>query len=156
MTLSRKRKTSASRVARNFVHFNDFLKKWRIQWRAYLSSMTISLSPVTYRFRRDYLINRRRGASEHMHFGLEPRLVSLDELDARVLGEVAANCRQSNEEIARKVDVSYHTVAARLSDLQALEVLQVHSVVIDLSSLGRRYIKVLLHLTATSPPCRLH
>ncbi len=133
-------------VARNFVHFNDLLKEWRIQWGTYLSSMTISLSPVTYRFRRDYLINRRRGASEHTHFGLEPRSVSLDELDARVLGEVAANCRQSNEEIARKVDVSYHTVAARLANLQALEVLQVYSVVIDLSSLGRRYIKVLLHL----------
>lgn len=138
-------------VARNFVHFNGLLKEWRSQWSSHLSLMNISMSPVSYRFRRDYLVDRRRSTFEHSHFGFEPRVVPLDDLDAKVLGQVAVNCRQSNEEIARKVDVSYHTVAARLSNLQDQEVLQVYSVVIDLEKLGRRYIKILLRLEPFTP-----
>jgi Lrp/AsnC family leucine-responsive transcriptional regulator len=133
-------------TARNFVHFNTLLKEWRVQWASCLSAMNISMSPVTYRFRRDYLIDRRRSTFEPAHFGFEPRTVSLDELDSKILGHVAVNCRQSNEEIARKVGVSYHTVASRLANVQEQEVLQLYSVVVDLEKIGRRYIKVLLRL----------
>jgi Lrp/AsnC family leucine-responsive transcriptional regulator len=133
-------------TARNFVHFNDLLKEWRVQWASCLSAINVSMSPITYRFRRDYLIDRRRSTSELAHFGSEPRTVSLDELDSKTLGHIAINCRQSNEEIARKVGVSYHTVAARLANLQEQEVLQAYSVVLDLSKLGRRFIKALLRL----------
>jgi Lrp/AsnC family leucine-responsive transcriptional regulator len=133
-------------VARNFVHFNDILKEWRTQWASYLSAINISMSPVTYRFRRDYLIDNNRNAFKPSHFGFEPSALPLDELDYKVLGEVTANCRRSNEEIARRVDVSYHTVDARLSNLQEQKVLQVYSVVIDLNKIGRRYIKAMLNI----------
>ena len=47
-------------LARNFIHFNELLKEWRCSYGKLLSSVNISMTPVSYRFRRDYLWGKRR------------------------------------------------------------------------------------------------
>jgi DNA-binding Lrp family transcriptional regulator len=133
-------------VARNFVHFNQMLKEWKASWGKALSSINISMSPVSYRFRRDYLIARKRAQVNSTHFGFEPLHSDIDELDQKILGQIAFNCRRSNDEIGRQVDVSYHTVASRIESLKHQEILQTFTVLLDLNHLNRRYIKALLWL----------
>jgi DNA-binding Lrp family transcriptional regulator len=133
-------------VARNFVHFNQMLKEWKAIWGKTLSRINISMSPVSYRFRRDYLIDRKRGQVASTHFGFEPLHSDIDELDQKILGQIASNCRRSNDEIGRHVDVSYHTVCSRIDSLKHQEILQGFTVLLDLHNLNRRYIKALLWL----------
>lgn len=133
-------------VARNFVHFSAMFKEWRQKWGYAVSHIDISMSPVTYRFTRDYLIDRARSSTRPTYFGFEPRPADIDDLDARLLAEVARNCRRSNEQIGQATNVSYHTAKDRLDILTQQGVIQTYSILLDLSKLGRRYIKILLSL----------
>lgn len=62
--------------------------------------------------------------------------VELDELDLAILGELLEDARRSYREIAKRLDVSVGTVAARVKRLESLGVIKGYAAIVDYEKLG--------------------
>lgn len=62
--------------------------------------------------------------------------MSLDEIDAKILKILLNDCRISNREISRKLNISVNTVIHRISRLEAAGIIKGYYAAIDSSKLG--------------------
>lgn len=62
--------------------------------------------------------------------------VELDEIDLAILGELIEDARRSYREIAKRLNVSVGTVAARVKRLESLGVIKGYSAIVDYEKLG--------------------
>lgn len=133
-------------TARNFVHFNNILKKVKLDLGRYFSRYNISMSPVSYAFKRDYLIDARREGFSSSFYGFEPEAGRWDEIDYALLGEISRNCRQSYQDLATTLGVTAQTVKHHAKKLEQDGIIRSYRLRLDLAKLERRYLKVLLYL----------
>lgn len=133
-------------IARNFVHFNNLLKKIKEEMGKYFSKYNTSMSVVNYHFKRDYLIGCEREGFSPYYYGFEPEKTKLDALDAGILAELSRNCRQNSHALGNKLGVTYHTVKDRIKRMEKSKVIQSHRVLIDLDKVGRTFWKGLFWL----------
>src|SRR3989344_6049007 len=128
-------------TARNFIHFNNILKKVKEDLGEYFSKYNTSSSIVNYHFKRDYLLNQKREEFSPKYYGFEPKQEKLDKLDVDILIQLSENCRQNNQEIAKKVGVTYHTIKHRIKELEQKKIIQSHRVLINLPAINRKFYK---------------
>jgi DNA-binding Lrp family transcriptional regulator len=131
-------------VARNFIHFNELLRDLYEPFTKLVYRSNISMTPVVYAFRRDYLVREKRKPELTLSYGFEPGRDAWDELDYAILEVLAAEGRASHDEVARGVGVTNHTVRNRISKLEAAGVLRGYRPRIDIKHLGRSYYKALV------------
>jgi DNA-binding Lrp family transcriptional regulator len=62
--------------------------------------------------------------------------VELDEIDLAILGELIEDARRSYREIAKRLNISVGTVAARVKRMEALGVIKGYSAMVDYEKLG--------------------
>ena len=62
--------------------------------------------------------------------------LSLDETDMKILKILSHDCRISNREIARRLNLSVNTIIHRLSSLEASKIIQGYRANIDFTKLG--------------------
>ncbi len=62
--------------------------------------------------------------------------MELDEIDLAILGELIEDARRSYREIAKRLNVSVGTVAARVKRLESLGVIKGYSAIVDYEKLG--------------------
>jgi DNA-binding Lrp family transcriptional regulator len=62
--------------------------------------------------------------------------VELDEMDLAILGELIEDARRSYREIAKRLNISVGTVAARVKRMEALGVIKGYSAMVDYEKLG--------------------
>ena len=60
----------------------------------------------------------------------------VDEVDAKILQQLAKNARQSYRQIARKIRVSTGTVLTRIKRLEEMGIIRGYSVILDTERLG--------------------
>jgi len=134
-------------TAKSIIQFNNLFKRVKEDLGKFFSKYDVSSSIVNYHFKRDYLLGLERGVKfEPRYYGLEPRLFNVDELDLGIMAELSKNCRRSNQEIGRKLGVSYHTVKQRVVRLESEKLIQGHRILIDLEKIGRHYYKAAIKL----------
>ncbi len=133
-------------TARNNIHLNNLFKKVKEDLGAYFSKYNVSASIFNYHFKRDYLLDKKREGFSPRYYGFEPKEVKLDPLDINILLQLSENCRQSNQEIARKFGVTYHTIKHRIDVLEKKKIIAAHRITIDLDKINRKYYKALLVL----------
>ncbi len=133
-------------IAENPIQFNNIFKKIKEDYGQYFSKYNTSTSIVNYHFNRDYLINKKRELFSHVYYGLEPKKEELDELDIKILSEIANNCRQSNQEIGKKLKVNYHTIKERLKKLENKKIIQQYVAEINLNKTNIIYCKAIIRL----------
>ncbi|MBT5023630.1 Lrp/AsnC family transcriptional regulator [Candidatus Woesearchaeota archaeon] len=75
----------------------------------------------------------------------------IDFKDKKILFELDNDCRQSNEQIAKKVKLSKQSVAARIKKLQELGVIENFFVKLNPTLLGFMHIKILLKFYNLTP-----
>ncbi|MBI2148275.1 Lrp/AsnC family transcriptional regulator [Candidatus Woesearchaeota archaeon] len=137
-------------IAENPIQFNNIFKKIKEDYGQYFSKYNVSTSIVNYHFNRDYLINKKRGLFSPKYYGFEPKKEELDELDIKILSEIANNCRQSNQEIGRKFKITYHTVKERIKKLENKKIIQKYIAEINLNKININYCKAILYLNNPS------
>ena len=133
-------------TARNFIHFNNILKEVKEEFGKFFSKYNISMSIVMYHFKRDYILNKKRENFAPSYYGFEPKKEKLDNLDIRILIELSKNCRQNNQEIGRKLGVTYQTIKKRIKNLETKKIIQSHRVLIDMEKIGKKYYKATISL----------
>src|SRR3989338_6871636 len=105
-------------VARNSIHLNNIFKKIKEDLGKYFSKYNYSASIFNYHFKRDYLLNNKREELTPKYYGFEPKQENLDKLDMNILIQLSENCRQNNQEIGRKLGVTYHTIKNRIKSME--------------------------------------
>lgn len=133
-------------VCRNFIHFNNLLKDFLATFEPVLAARNISMSPVSYHFKRDYLIGAQRKDFTPSYYGFEPGAEQYDEVDLAILAALSKDCRLSFEDLATAAQVTSQTARVRLERLEAQRIIPAHRILVDLNKLGRRYIKLLVKL----------
>ena len=137
-------------AARNIIHFNNILKEIKEEFGEYFSKYNLSASAVNYHFKKDYLINKKRDRFNPSYYGFEPKLEQIDELNKTILKELSINCRQSNTQIAKKINTTYHTVKERIKRLENIGIIQSHRYLLDINKLQRKYYKATITLNNPS------
>lgn len=133
-------------TARNFIHFNNIFKKIKEDLGNYFSKYNVSFSIFNYHFTRDYLLNKKREEFIPKYYGFEPKQEQLDNLDVNILIQLSENCRQNNQEIAKKLGVTYHTIKNRIKIMEKKKIIQSHRILINLEKINRKYYKALIKL----------
>ena len=133
-------------TARNNIHLNNLFKKIKEDFGQYFSKYNVSSSIFNYHFKRDYLLNKTREEFTPKYYGFEPKQEELDELDVDILIQLSENCRQNNQEIAKKLGVTYHTVKNRIQELEKKKIIQSHRILINLQKVNRKFYKALIKL----------
>ncbi len=136
-------------TAENFIQFSNLFKQVKEEIGEYFHEYELSMSVVNHHLNRDYLLDADRGEFESRYYGYEPSAVDLDELDIRILRKLSQNCRQSNMELGRKLDVTYHTVKDRIERMERDDLISGHRIHIDLDSIERTHYKA--NMTLDNP-----
>jgi len=133
-------------VARNFVHFNEMVKDLRSGFGATIHRSNLSMTPVVYLFRRDYLVSKTRKFNPLQAYGFEPGSLEWDELDFGILDVLSTDCRVTYDDLGTRLDVSSATIKNRIRRLEEEKVIRGYRTGLNLGLLGRQYVKALLEL----------
>lgn len=137
-------------TARNFIHFSNLIKELHEPFGGAIYRSNMSMTPVCYGLRRDYLISPQRKGPLTPSYGFEPDKNAWDELDFEILGALAVDGRITYDELARRFDVTNHTAKSRMLKLEKANVIRGYRADINTRLLGRQYVKALISLAPMS------
>lgn len=131
-------------AARNFIHFNQILRKIDEEFPNRFFSVVPSVSIATYHHTRAYLINAK---SDFLpSYGREPEKANIDKVDARIMHLLNQNARISNSELGKTINLNYKTVQNRVKVLEEKGIIKAYRTWLDFSLLGSIYYKILIKL----------
>lgn len=137
-------------TARNFIHFSNILKDLHEPFGTAIYRSNMSMTPVVYGLRRDYLLSPVRKGPLTPSYGFEPDGTVWDDLDFEILGALAVDGRITYDELARRFNVTNHTAKSRMLKMEKAHVIQGYRADINTKLLGRHYVKALISLAPMS------
>ena len=126
------------------IFFNDFFSKFG----KYFTKKELILSNNTIILNDKYLAEGKTLSKKQLNFDAE--IVSIDEIDKRILLELSSNARISFTEIGKKVSLSYWAVAQRYKKLLKEKVIVTLKTRINFKKLGYSYYHLLIELNDQS------
>lgn len=134
-------------IARNQIEFAKIFGDLKEELGERLVKYNISSSIQNLHYKKEYLLEKRRNKTKsESHYGNEPKETTLDKIDIMILIELSEDCRRSNQEIGRKVGVSYHTIKDRIRQLEKKGIIQSYRTKINIQKLGYKHMKAALYL----------
>ncbi|MBI4152629.1 Lrp/AsnC family transcriptional regulator [Candidatus Woesearchaeota archaeon] len=133
-------------VAKNYIEFDRQLSTIKEHLQEKLVKYNLSMSIVNLHYKKDYLIDNKRDLKNIAYYGYEPKEDDTDILDKNILLELSENCRRSNQEIGKKLEISHHTVKARIQLLEKRGIIQSYRSKIHIQKLGYKHMKAALYL----------
>jgi DNA-binding Lrp family transcriptional regulator len=137
-------------LSKNIIHFNNTLKKIKTDLNNCFTKIDISTTIVNYHFKRKYLIEENKETFKPKYYGFEPKEVVVDTLDVNILNELKKNCRQSNQEIGIKYNVTYHTIKNRIKILEEKGIISGYRIKLNLEKINKSHHKILFKLKSLS------
>ena len=131
-------------VARNFIHFNDLLKKCYEKFPGKLHNNITSVSIANYHHPRNYLLDKK--SEFQVSYGGEPEQIKIDKKDEKIIKIINQSARLTSTEIGEKIGLNYKTVQLRIRKLEQKGIIQAYRTWIDYSKLGSFYSKALIKL----------
>jgi DNA-binding Lrp family transcriptional regulator len=138
-------------AARNFVHFNTILKKIFFERGAFSYRHNVSMSPISYHFPRDYLATPIREGFTDIFYGQEPVATPIDEIDRKLLLQLAQNARTELKVLAKRLRTGITTVKHKMAELERKRIIRGYRASFPPHLLGRTLHKALLRLINLSP-----
>jgi DNA-binding Lrp family transcriptional regulator len=133
-------------VARNYVEFSKQFQEIKEYLKEKLVKHNMSLSISNLHYKRDYLLEKGREIGSIAYYGYEPQNRKVDETDLKILIELSENCRNSYQEIGKRIKVSNHTVKARIKRMEKEEIIKAYRTKINIQKLGYKHMKAGLYL----------
>ena len=78
-------------MARNFIHFNNLLKKTYEKFPGKLHNNITSVSIATYHHPRSYLVDKK--SELQISYGGEPEIIKIDKTDKKITSLINQNAR---------------------------------------------------------------
>ncbi len=130
-------------LAKNPIQLNNIIRDFKREVGEWIKNYSVSPALVNYHFGRSYLVEGAERAKSPL-YGLEPPKEELDALDVKILKALSMDGRESKQEIAKKLSVSFNTVKERMKNLEKRGVIQTYRIFIDLDKIGRAFYKAMI------------
>ncbi|MBN1280275.1 MAG: Lrp/AsnC family transcriptional regulator [Candidatus Thermoplasmatota archaeon] len=128
--------------------FYQFWGKTLDEFEDYFAKYTISVYVEAFNYKPTYLLPDHKEATDRFFYQTkcDRNTVVIDDLDYRLLNEIAINARMPLINLAEKLSCSSQTVNYRLQNLIKNGVINAFRVHIDLSQLGLQHYKLEIYL----------
>ncbi len=128
----------------DIYEFYRFWQKTLDKFEDYFSRYIISIYIESYDYKKSYILSEKKDNSTRMlyHTKGDGKSVKIDEVDYKLLNEMATNARIPLIKLAEKLDCSSQTVQYRLKNLKKLNVIQGFRVDINNSLFGLHNFKI--------------
>jgi len=134
---------------KNNYEFYDFWDKTLDKYEEYFSKTIISVYAEAFCYKKSFLLPEKKETSNREMYrlkcGVEP--YNIDEMDYKILNEIAVNARMPLIELADRIGTSSQTVNYRLRNLEKSGVIQAYRVNIDYPKIGLHHFKVDIYLS---------
>jgi Lrp/AsnC family leucine-responsive transcriptional regulator len=134
---------------KNNFEFYDFWDKTLDKYEEYFSKIIISVYVQAFCYKKSFLLpEKKENENREMYrlqCGVEP--YKIDELDYKILNEIAVNARIPLIDLAEKLKTTSQTINYRLKNLEKSGVIQAYRVNIDYSKLDLQHFKVDIYLS---------
>ena len=129
---------------RNIYEFYKFWDKTLEKYEDYFEKYTISAYIQAIGYKKSYLLGKSNRSNNKIMYKTtcDGTTVKIDEIDYKILNEIAVNARISLVELAEKIGCSSQSIKYRLKNLEKSGVIQAYRVNIDRSFLGLQIYKV--------------
>ncbi len=132
-------------MAENIVQFNKIYYNILTKYGNHLIDNTISIRTELRQHKRDYLMGTKTELIAP-HFGKEPEIETLDELDENILSILSINARINVVELAKILKKPASTIALRIKQLEKREIIQGYSAYIKSQNYGMQSYRLLIKL----------
>jgi Lrp/AsnC family leucine-responsive transcriptional regulator len=132
----------------NNYEFYKFWNKTLDLYEDYFSNVTISLYIQAIDYKKSYLLPEGHETStrEHYRITCTRNKVDIDEVDYKLLNELAVNARVPLIKLAEKLGCSSQDVKYRINNLIKKDIIKAFRVHLDYSKLNLRHFKVDIYL----------
>jgi Lrp/AsnC family leucine-responsive transcriptional regulator len=133
---------------KNVYEFYQFWNRTLDLYEDYFANATISVYIQAVQYEKSYLLPDEHGRTERELYKTtcDGTAVEIDDIDFRLLNELAINARTPLIELANKLGCSSQMVKYRLDNLMKKEVIKGFHIYIDSTKLGLKNFKVDIHL----------
>ena len=134
---------------KNNYEFYKFWDETLDKFQDYFAKTIISVYIQAFCYKKSYLLtDKKETISREMyrlHSGVEP--YNIDEIDYKILNEIALNARIPLIELSGKLGCSSQTIKYRLKNLEKSDVIQAYRVNIEYSKIGLQHFKLDIYLS---------
>lgn len=133
---------------KDIFEFYQFWDKTLDKYEDYFSKYNISLYIQAVVYRKSYLLYDEKGEPDREMFKLScgGKSIQIDEIDHKLLNELAVNARAPLVELAEKLNCSSQTITYKIKNLIKSGVIKAFRVNVDLSKLNLQRFKVDIYL----------
>jgi DNA-binding Lrp family transcriptional regulator len=133
---------------KDIFEFYQFWNDTLDEFEDYFAKYTISLYVEAFNYEKSYLLNNQQNKSDRLLYRTtcSGKPVEIDEIDYKLLNELAINARMPLIDLTEKLGCSSQTVDYRLRKLLRTGVIKAFRVNIDLPKLGLQHYKLEIYL----------
>lgn len=129
----------------------EFYQFWNAtldEFEDYFAKYTFSVYVEAVSYKKTYLLENLAGKGDRLHYhtACSGTPIEIDELDYRLLDELAMNARVPLIDLTEKLDCSSQTINYRMKKLMETGVINAFRVNIDLSKIGLQHYKLDIYL----------
>lgn len=132
--------------AKNIVELNKILTNINNKYWKYFMEKDVATIVEAHHFYRDYLIEKQGTTERKIVWGGQQQTIKIDEINKKILDELAIDSRISAVDIANKLKISADAVIKRIKNLEKAEIIEHYMVWTDNLKLGQQFFKVLITL----------
>jgi DNA-binding Lrp family transcriptional regulator len=133
---------------KDIFEFYQFWEKTLDKYEDYFAKYAISIYIKSHVYKKSYLLPSEVEESNREIFNMNCSgdSVDIDEIDYKLLNELAVNARAPLTELANNLQCSSQTVNYRINTLMKLKIIRAFRVDLNLSQLGLQHFKVDIYL----------
>ena len=131
--------------ANSIIEFDRILTRVSNDFSEHFGKVDISIRIEVSHLRRGYLV-KRNAKADAPYFGRQLEQETLDDLELRILQNLARNARCAVTELSRSLGVPRSTVQARIKSLEKRKIIQSYISSIHPERYGYQIFKLLIHV----------
>ncbi|MCB0319117.1 MAG: Lrp/AsnC family transcriptional regulator [Bdellovibrionales bacterium] len=138
-------------VFKDYVAFARVWKSIQAKFGKFYDRYNVSMTTVTYHFRRDYLVKSTRREFAPAKYGEATTPVVLSESEKQLMSLLSRDCRIPLVTLQRKLKLGYQKILSMIAELEAKGIIQAYRVPANLDLIGRLFVKALIKLHYEGP-----
>ncbi|MBM3233625.1 Lrp/AsnC family transcriptional regulator [Candidatus Pacearchaeota archaeon] len=131
-------------LAKNIEEFYEILNSLINKFRKNIQSYDIFIVISAPHFKKNYLLEQSKSQAKIEEFGGKTEIIEVDDIDRKILKEMAENSRIQIVELVEKINSTIDIIRYRLKKLNENEIIQGYRILIDYPKINYQLYKVLI------------
>ncbi|MBU0456930.1 MAG: Lrp/AsnC family transcriptional regulator [Nanoarchaeota archaeon] len=131
---------------KNEFDFMNFWKNFYEKYGYYVESRWISLMTKFLNFERSFIYPKKKNRDRKFILGENPEILTLDQIDSKILQELTKNARQTSLELSKKINQTERITRYRIKKLEEKKIILGYRPFVNTSLLNLKYYKLFIQL----------